>query len=53
VSNIFCFDFVAAFVMMWLTLFNLQALPVALLVFAIPLSLLEIWLAIFILKKMS
>lgn len=34
-----------AFVMMWITIFNLQVLPITLLLFAIPLSLLEVWIA--------
>lgn len=42
---------VVGFLMMWLTLFNLQVLPIALLIFAIPLSLLEAWLAIVIIKR--
>lgn len=43
----------AAFGMMWLTLFNLQVLPMGLLVFALPLSLLEIWIAALILDRGS
>lgn len=34
-----------AFVMMWITIFNLQVLPLSLLIFAIPLSLLEVFIA--------
>ncbi len=35
----------AAFVMMWLALYNLQVLPLKLLLFAVPLSLLEVLVA--------
>ncbi len=40
-----------AFPLMWITLFNLQVLPLNLLLPAIPLSFIEIAIAIFILKK--
>lgn len=39
-----------AFVLMWITAFNLQVLPLPLLIFAIPLSLFEVWIATLILK---
>ena len=35
----------AAFFMMWITVYNLQTLPLKLLIFAIPLSLLEVFIA--------
>jgi len=40
-----------AFWMMWITVYNLQVLPLNLLIFAIPLSFFEIWLAGNILLK--
>ena len=39
------------FVLMWLVIWNLNVLPVTILVFAVPLSLLEVFLASFIIKK--
>lgn len=45
-------SWVAAFAMMWITVFNLQVLPVGLLLAAIPLSLLEVTLAALIIKRM-
>ncbi|MDD2797272.1 MAG: hypothetical protein PHV20_01635 [Bacteroidales bacterium] len=42
-----------AFVMMWFVIGNLDVLPYKLLYFAIPLSLLEVYIATFILKKLS
>lgn len=44
---------ISAFFMMWITVFNLQVLPLKLLFFAIPLSLLEIFIAIVIIKKIE
>ncbi len=41
------------FVLMWLVIWNLNVLPVTILVFALPLSLLEVFLASFIIKKMT
>lgn len=41
----------AAFVMMWITAYNLQVLPIGLLMIAVPLSLLEIFVALRILSK--
>jgi hypothetical protein len=43
----------SAFVMMWFTLYNLQTLPLPLLLFAIPLSFLEVFVAGVIIKKLS
>ena len=42
-----------AFVLMWITIYNLQVMPTALLIFAIPLSLLEAYLAAAIIKKIN
>ena len=41
------------FVMMWLVIGNLMVLPVKLLIFAVPLSLLEVYIATLILTKTS
>jgi len=40
-----------AFVMMWITIYNLQVLPIQLLAFTIPLSLVEVAIAVVIIKK--
>lgn len=40
-----------AFVMMWLTVYNLQVLPLALLIFAVPLSLVEVAIAALIIAR--
>ncbi len=40
-----------AFVMMWMTIFNLQVLPLTLLVAAVPLSLIEVIVAALIVAK--
>jgi hypothetical protein len=42
-----------AFVMMWITIYNLQTLPLKLLFFAIPLSLLEVFVASLIMIKIQ
>lgn len=42
---------VAAFVLMWLTIFNLNVLPLALLIPAVPLSLIEVLVASLICHK--
>ena len=44
---------IMAFLMMWLTIFNLQVLPLQIVILAIPLSLLEITIAILIIKKIT
>jgi len=44
---------IVAFVMMWLTIYNLQVLPALLLIFAIPLSLLEVIVAQLIIRKVN
>jgi len=46
-------SWLAAFFMMWLTIYNLRVLPLPLLIGALPLSLLEICLAGLIIKKIS
>jgi hypothetical protein len=38
-------SWISAFLMMWITTYNLQVLPVGLLIFAIPLSLFEVYVA--------
>lgn len=43
----------SAFVMMWITGFNLQVLPVSLLIFAVPLSILEVLIAGWIIQKLT
>ena len=42
-----------AFVMMWVVAWNLNVLPVGLLVFAVPLSLIESFIAAWIIRKFS
>jgi hypothetical protein len=42
-----------AFVMMWITIYNLQVLPLRLLLFAVPLSVVEVAIAEVIIKKMQ
>lgn len=42
-----------AFVMMWIVTFNLDVLPPALLAFAVPLSILEIFVATLICRKLA
>ncbi len=42
-----------SFVMMWITLYNLQILPLSILVIAIPLSIIEVLFAGFILKTIN
>ena len=41
-----------AFLMMWITVYNLQTLPLKLLIFAIPLSVLEIFIAGLIITRL-
>jgi hypothetical protein len=41
------------FVLMWIVVWNMSVLPASILVFAIPLSLLEVFVAAFIIKKVS
>jgi hypothetical protein len=44
-------SWLAAFVMMWITIYNLQVLPLMLLVFAVPLSIIEVLVAGLIIRK--
>jgi hypothetical protein len=44
---------IPAFVMMWIVIFNLQTLPLGLLIFAVPLSVLEVFIAGMIIKKIT
>jgi hypothetical protein len=46
-------SWLAAFVMMWLVVYNLQVLPLRLLIFAVPLSLLEVAVAGLIIRKLK
>ncbi len=41
------------FVLMWVVIGNLGVLPIGLLIFAVPLSLLEAFIAVIIIKKLS
>ncbi len=43
-------SWLAAFVMMWITIYNLQVLPLPLLLFAVPWSILEVLIAIIIVQ---
>ena len=47
------FSWFIGFVLMWVVIGNLGVLPAGLLIFAVPLSLLEAFLASFIIKKLS
>ena len=42
-----------AFVLMWVTLWNLNVLPMTILIYAVPLSLLEAFIGSYICRKMS
>jgi len=44
-------SWIPAFLMMWITIYNLQVLPVSLLLIAVPLSVLEIYVSVLILVK--
>lgn len=44
---------VAAFLMMWLVTWNLNVLPLSILIYAVPLSLLESFIGAYICEKMS
>jgi len=44
---------VMGFVLMWITVFNLQVLPLPLLIVAVPLSLLEVAIAEYLIRKIS
>lgn len=47
------FSWFVGFILMWVVIWNLGVLPVSLLLFAIPLSFLETFVAAFILKKLN
>lgn len=47
------FSWFVGFVLMWVVIGNLNVLPYGILVYAIPLSLLEAFIAAFIIKKLS
>lgn len=52
-SQTFLLSWFIGFVLMWVVIGNLGVLPLKLLWFAVPLSLLETFLAVFIIKKLS
>jgi hypothetical protein len=47
------YAWVAGFVLMWICLYNLQVLPSGLLYFAVPLSLLEVTVAAWIIRRIQ
>ena len=47
------FSWLVGFVLMWIVIGNLNVLPYGILIYAIPLSLLEAFVATFIIKKLS
>jgi hypothetical protein len=47
------FSLLAGFVLMWIVIWNLSVLPIGILLFAVPLSLLEAFLASFIIKMLT
>jgi hypothetical protein len=49
----FLLVWLSGFVLMWITLFNLQVLPLGLLLVAVPLSILEVIVGIWIIQKLS
>jgi hypothetical protein len=49
----FLLMWVVGFVMMWIVIGNMGVLPFSLLLFAVPLSLLEVLLAVIIVKKIG
>lgn len=46
-------SWIMGFLLMWLTIGNLGVLPIRLLVFAVPLSLIEVTVAVFIIQNFS
>ena len=48
-----CLAWLTSFVMMWIALYNLQVLPLGLLIVAVPLSLLEVAVAGLLIKKFA
>jgi len=53
VSQSMVLAWLVGFVMMWLVTYNLQVLPLGLLVFAIPLSVVEVGVAALIIRKIG
>ena len=51
--NTVIIGWVMGFVLMWLTLWNLSVLPIGLLVYAVPLSLLEVLVAAYLCKRLA
>jgi hypothetical protein len=51
--EVFGLGWLAAFAMMWLVCYNLQVLPLGLLLFAVPLSIVEILVAQIIIKVLN
>jgi hypothetical protein len=49
----FLLAWLVGFILMWVVTGNMGVLPFRILVFAVPLSLLEVWLAAFIILKLS
>jgi len=49
----FVITWVCYFVLMWIVIYNLQVLPIGIFVVAIPLSLLEIFVAIWIIRRVN
>ena len=47
------YAWLAVFVLMWICLYNLQVLPVAMLVYAVPLSLLEVGVAAVLVRRIQ
>lgn len=52
-KEVFVVTWIFGFIMMWIPLYNLQVLPHQLLVPAVPLSMLEVYVAIEILRRTS
>lgn len=46
-------SWLVGFVMMWITAFNLGVLPLTLLYFAVPLSLLEVFIAVILIRSLA
>lgn len=51
--NTVIIGWVMGFVLMWITLWNLSVLPIGLLVYAVPLSLLEVAVAAYLCNKLA
>lgn len=52
-NQTFFYSWLSVFVMMWITAYNLQVFPISLLLTAMPLSLLEVWVALALLNQFS